>query len=61
MKAYVEDKHLITVKLNQSLVSVFPSKSHVFNQSINETKPGYRLLPENISDLNRSYLVDQVG
>ena len=52
MKAYVEDKHLITVKLNQSLVSVFPSKSHVFNQRINETKPGYRLLPENISDLN---------
>ena len=52
MKAYVEDKHLITVKQNQSLVSVFPSKSHVFNQRINETKPGYRLLPENISDLN---------
>ena len=52
MKAYVEDKHLITVQLNQSLVSVFPSKSHVFNQRINETKPGYRLLPENISDLN---------
>ena len=52
MKAYVEDKHLITVKQNQSLVSVFPSKSHVFHQRINETKPGYRLLPENISDLN---------
>ena len=52
MKAYVEDKHLITVQQNQSLVSVFPSKSHVFNQRINDTKPGYRLLPENISDLN---------
>ena len=52
MKAYVEDKHLITVKQNQSLVSVFPSKSHVVNQRINETKPGYRLLPQNISDLN---------
>ena len=51
-KAYVEDKHLITVQQNQGLVSVFPSKSHVFNQRINETKPGYRLLPENISDLN---------
>ena len=52
MKAYVEDKHLITVKLNQSLVSVFQSKSHIFHQRINKTKPGYRLLPENISDLN---------
>ena len=52
MKAYVEDKHLITVQQNQSLVSVFRSKSHVFHQRINNTKPGFRLLPENISDLN---------
>ena len=52
MKAYVEDMYLITVKQNQSFVSVFPSKSHVLNQRINKTKPGYRLLPENISDLN---------
>ena len=52
MKAHVDDKHLITVQQNQSLVSVFRSKSHIFNQRINETKPGYRLLPENISDLN---------
>ena len=52
MKAYVEDKHFITVQQNQSLVSVFHSKSHIFHQRINKTKPGYRLLPENISDLN---------
>ena len=52
MKAYVEDMCLITVQQNQSLVSVFPSKSYVFHRRIDDTKPGYRLLPENISDLN---------
>ena len=50
---YVRSRLLVTVDLqqNQSLVSVSKLKSNLFDHAI-ETKPGFRLLPENISELN---------
>ena len=52
LKAYIEVKTLLTVQQNQNIISTSPSKSFNLHQGINVTKPGYRLLPENISELN---------
>ena len=51
-KAYIEEKYLLTVQQNQSLISTCYSKSYKHYHGNNKTKPGYRLLPKNISDLN---------
>ena len=52
IKAYIEEKFFLTVQQDQNIISKFPSKSFNLYQGINVTKPGYRLLPENISELN---------
>ena len=52
IKAYIEINNFLTVQQNQNIVSKSPSKSINHYQGINGTKPGYRLLPENISELN---------
>ena len=52
IKAYIKVKTLLTVQQNQNIISKSPSKSFNLYQGINVTKPGYRLLPENISELN---------
>ena len=52
IKAYIEVKSFLTVQQNQNIISKSPSKSFNLYQGINVTKPGYRLLPENISELN---------
>ena len=54
MKAYihVSDMLTVTVKLNESLVSISHSKSYNTYHGINGTKLEYRLLPENMSELN---------
>ena len=50
IKAYIKGRFFLTVQ--QNIISKSPSKSFNLYQGINGTKPGYRLLPENISDLN---------
>ena len=52
MKAYIEVESFLTIQQNQNIISKSPSKSINLHQGINATKPGYRLLPENISELN---------
>ena len=52
IKAYIKVKSLLTVQQNQNIISKSPSKSFNLYQGINVTKPGYRLLPDNISELN---------
>ena len=52
IKAYIEVKSILTVQQNQNIISKSPSKSFNLHQGINGTKPGYRLLPENITELN---------
>ena len=52
MKAYIEVERFLTIQQNQNIISKSPSRSFNLYQGINVTKPGYRLLPENISELN---------
>ena len=52
MKAYIKVESFLTIQQNQNIISESPSKSFNLYQGINVTKPGYRLLPENISELN---------
>ena len=52
MKAYIEVESFLTIQQNQNIISTSPSKSFNLYQGNNVTKPGYRLLPENISELN---------
>ena len=52
IKAYIKVKSLLTVQQNQNIISKNPSTSFNLYQGINVTKPGYRLLPDNISELN---------
>ena len=52
-KAYSKTGYLVTVHQNQSLVSASFSKSHILlYNGTNVSKRGYRLLPDNLSDLN---------
>ena len=48
-KAYVKDDYLLTSQKSHHLVSLAHYKNYFIP---NKTKPGYKLLPENISDLN---------
>ena len=52
MKAYIKVESFLTVQQNQNIISTSPSKSFNLYQGNNVTKPGYRLLPENTSELN---------
>ena len=52
IKAYIKGRFFLTVQQDQNIISKSPSKSFNLHQGINATKPGYRLLPENISELN---------
>ena len=52
IKAYIKVKSLLTVQQNQNIISKNPSTSFNLYQGINVAKPGYRLLPDNISELN---------
>ena len=51
-RAYLEESYIVTVKYNQSLVTASYWRSYILYKGENGTKPWYRLLPENISDLN---------
>ena len=52
LRAFIEESYILTVQYNQSLVTASYSKSFISYKGTNGTKPSYRLLPENISDLN---------
>ena len=52
MKAYIKVESFLTIQQNQNIISTSPSKIFNLYQGNNVTKPGYRLLPENISELN---------
>ena len=52
-RCFVQGNHLVTVHNNKSSVSISNLKAMPnLHSGINVTKPGYRLLPENLSELN---------
>ena len=51
-KAYIDRWYMVTVQQNQNLVSISRSNIFYLHHGAKGTKPGYRLLPENISELN---------
>ena len=52
VKLYIKENYLATIRQNKILISISSSKSFNLHSGTNRTKPGYRLLPENISELN---------
>ena len=52
VKCYIKENYLATIRQNKILITISSSKSFNLHSGTNRTKPGYRLLPENISELN---------